>query len=175
MSEQITAIVRSRVLPENFGAYRSATQELSAACSQFPGYGGTRVIEPTDVEAEWVTILSFDSYENYDRWINSSQRAQNLAVLGRLIEGEVSREQISGLDYWMAPPTKASRSWPPSWRMTAVAFLAIFPLSYFVPDLVRGLFPSQPFLGRVVAMAVVTILMSYISLPLMVRVFRRWL
>ena len=71
MSEQVTAIVRSRVLCENFDLYRTATQELSNAFSLFLDYGGTRFIEPADVEAEWVTIFSFNNYENYDRWINS--------------------------------------------------------------------------------------------------------
>lgn len=175
MSEPVTAIVRALVLPENFDLYRAAIRELSAACSVFPGYGGTRVIEPSNVEAEWVTIFSFNSYHNYDRWINSPERARCLNVLHRLIEGEVSREQITGLDYWTGPAAKKSGSWPPSWRMTAVAFLAIFPLSYFVPNLVRGLFPGQPMLGSVLAVVAVTILMSYISLPLMVRIFRRWL
>jgi antibiotic biosynthesis monooxygenase (ABM) superfamily enzyme len=175
VSDPVTAIVRSLVLPENFDRYRAATRELSAACSEFPGYGGTRVIEPSNVESEWVTIFSFNSYQNYDRWINSPERGRCLSVLNRLTEGEVSREQISGLDYWTGPAAKKSGSWPPSWRMTGVAFLAIFPLSYFVPNLVRGLFPHQPMLGSVLAIVAVTVLMSYISLPLMVRIFRRWL
>lgn len=175
MSEQVTAIVRVRVLPENFERYRVATQALSTACSTFPGYGGTRLIEPSDVEAEWVTIFSFDNYENYDRWIHSPQRAECLEVLESLIEGDVSREQISGLDYWTPPSAKFSASWPPSWRMTAVAFMAIFPLSWFIPELVRGFFPSQPIIGKVLAIAAVTVVMSYVSLPLMVRIFRRWL
>jgi antibiotic biosynthesis monooxygenase (ABM) superfamily enzyme len=170
--EMVTAIVRSKVPEENAGAYRRETKTTSLVCSRFPGYKGMRTIEPKDVQSDWVTIYSFDSYENYNRWINSPERALRLKILHSLADAETSREQISGLDYWLAP--KAS-SWPPSWRMTLVAFAAILPVSMFIPPLIRPLFPTLPLLGSLLAVAAVTVVMSYISLPLMVHLFRRWL
>ena len=59
--------------------------------------------------------------------------------------------------------------------MTLAAFLAILPLSLFIPPLIKPLFTTQPLLGSVIAIAMVTIAMSYVSLPLMVKIFRKWL
>jgi antibiotic biosynthesis monooxygenase (ABM) superfamily enzyme len=170
--EMVTAIVRSKVSEGSAAAYRRETKTMSLICSRFPGYKGLRTIEPKDVQSEWVTIYSFDSYENYNHWINSPERTLQLKVLHNLAEAETSREQISGLDYWLAPKTS---SWPPSWRMTLVAFSAILPVSLFIPPLIRPLFPTLPLLGTLLAVAAVTLVMSYISLPLMVHLFRRWL
>ena len=173
-SFQVTSIVRATVKPENFERYREMTEMVTEVCSQFTGYQGTRIVEPTDPSAVRVTIFSFDSYENYRLWEKSIERHESLEKLDQFIEGEASREQISGLNYWMSPALN-SNSWPPSWRMAVVAFLAIFPLSHLIPPLVRPLLPNYPFLGSVLAIAAVTILMSYFSLPLMVRLFRKWL
>jgi antibiotic biosynthesis monooxygenase (ABM) superfamily enzyme len=144
-------------------------------CATFAGYEGTRIIEPADPSAECVIIFSFDSYDNYSRWEKSRERETCLLALHELVEGDVERERISGLDYWMQPAQKSGGNWPPSWRMTVAAFLAILPLSLFIPPLIKPLFFDQPLLGSVTAIAMVTVAMSYISLPLMVRIFRKWL
>jgi uncharacterized protein len=175
MSDQVTAIVRARVLPINVDDYRRATLELSAQCNGFSGYCGTRIVEPRNEGDEWVTIFSFNNYENYETWINSEDRSQGVKVLDSLADGETAREQIHGLHYWFEPDTKAGRSWPPSWRMAAVAFVAIFPLSFYLAPAVRNQMPNHPLVASVLAIASVTCVMSYVSLPLAVRIFRRWL
>ena len=173
MGEQVTSIVRARVLPGRGDAYREANLKISETSRSFPGYLGTRIISPTDADADWVTIYSFDSYENYCRWMESEQRRRCLKTLEGLVEGSVHREQITGLDYWFGPDQK--NSWPPSWRMTMVAFLAIFPLSWFIPPTVRQLLPGYPAAATVLSIIAVTLCMSYLSLPLMVHLCRRWL
>ena len=175
MTERITSIVRIKVQAGRTSEFQALNQRFSAICASFPGYQGTRVIEPADPCAERIIIFNFDSYENYCGWENSPQRKECLKELHELADGEVLRQQISGLDYWIDSDKKSSGTWPPGWRVTAVAFLAILPLSLFIPPAIRPLFPGMPVLGSVVATAAVTVVMSYISLPLMVRIFRRWL
>lgn len=75
----------------------------------------------------------------------------------------------------MQPKQKSGGAWPPSWRMTVTAFLAILPLSLVIPPLIKPLFVDQPLPGSVTAIAMVTVAMSCISLPLMVRIFSKWL
>ena len=175
MTEQVTSIIRSRIQPGRAAEFRELNQKISAICAGFPGHQGTRFIEPVDPGSERVIIVSFDSYDNYCRWEQSPQRRECLEKLQKLVVGEIAREQISGLDYWLQPQEQTNRSRPPSWRMTAVAFLAILPLSLFIPPAVKPLLADQPLLGSVLAIAIVTIAMSHVSLPLMVRVFRKWL
>ncbi len=170
--EAVTGIVRYRVAPENAEEFRRQSKLTTEACSRYPGYRGTRTIEPSNADSDWIVIYSFDTCEHLDHWLSSDIRAERVRVLDSLVIGEGQREHISGLDYWFAP--KESH-WPPSWRMTVVAFLAILPLALFIPSRVEALFPTQPFLGSVVAVAVVTLVMSYVSLPLMGWLFRRWL
>jgi antibiotic biosynthesis monooxygenase (ABM) superfamily enzyme len=175
VSDPVTAIVRARVRTEAVARFQEITRTISRHCQAFPGYQGTRVIEPADPTAERVTIFSFDSYDNYRRWELSAERRRCLAALDEVVEAPPRREQISGLSYWFDGPRRQGAGWPPSWRMTAVAFLAILPLSWFIPPAVRLLLPQHPALAGILAIAAVTVVMSYVSLPLMAFLLRRWL
>jgi len=169
---QVTSIVRAKVQTDNFEAYRKATEHIIDVCCEFDGYLGTRIIEPENPDSERVTIFSFDRYENFLQWEKSKERLICIQKLDALVDSPIHREKISGLNYWMQPELIENK-WAPSWRMTAIAFLAIFPLSYFIPPLIHPLFPHHPFIGAVVAIGIVTILMSNVSLPLMAKLFKK--
>ena len=175
MSEQqITAIVRHRVKVNHTEDYREASKNLILKSKKFSGYLGTRVIEPNDAKSPWIIVFSFNNHTNFSVWINSKERAEGIEQLTPFIEEAPDHEVITGINYWMENEKK-NRSWPPSQKMTVVAFFSIFPLSYFIPPLIKPYFIDQPLLGSIIAIAVVTVIMSNISLPIMVRLFKRWI
>ena len=171
--ERVTAIVRVRVDPDKEDMYRALSQKITEACADFDGYLGTKAIAPTQSGQDHVTLFSFDTYHNFCQWENSKERDSFLSQLTPLVVGAISREQTSGLDYWFRSESTKNSSWPPSLKMTFVAFLAIFPLSYGVPRILAPLLPSNEMLAETLTIASITVLMSYVSLPLMVRLFAR--
>ena len=96
-------------------------------------------------------------------WEHSDERRHWLKQIEALVEGNSSSEHLSGLNYWFDPRADG-KTWPPDWRMTLVAYLAIFPLAYYLPPLMTPWLPKQSFFAAVISIGIMTVLMSYISL-----------
>jgi antibiotic biosynthesis monooxygenase (ABM) superfamily enzyme len=172
---QMTSIIRRRVRSGCEREFERWTKDIASACQKFEGYLGTRLIHPTNSSESHVTILSFDSYKNYRTWMNSQVRMDWLKKIENCTEGTFSVEELSGFDYWLGNETNRARSWPPSFRMNIAAYLAILPLVSFVLPWLQPFMPDNPLLGTLLSTAIVTLLMGYISLPLVARIFRKWL
>lgn len=172
---QMTSIIRRQVRSDCEQEFERWTKGIASACQKFEGYLGTRLIHPTKSSESHVTILSFDSYENYRTWMTSDVRENWLKKIENCTEGTISVEELSGFDYWMANETDKVRSWPPSFKMNIAAYLAILPLVSFVLPWLQPFMPANPVFGTLVSTAIITLLMGYISLPLVARIFRKWL
>ena len=172
---QMTSIIRRRVRSGCEDEFERWTKDIAEVCREFDGYLGTRLIHPTNPSESHVTILSFDSYKNYRTWMNSDVRKSWLKKVEKCTEGTFSVEELSGFDYWLGNETDKARSWPPSFRMNVAAYLAILPLVSFALPWMQPYMPGNPVLATLVSTAIITLLMGYVSLPLVARIFRRWL
>ena len=172
--QQVTMIVRRCLRVGTVSRFHELNKAINVEAGKFKGYLGTRMIEPANPDGEFVTIISFDSYENYCIWEKSEVRKHWLEQIEALVEGSSLSEHFSGLNHWFDPQADG-KNWPPDWRMALIAFLAIFPLAYYLPPLMAPWLPDHGFLAAVISIGIVTVLMSYISLPLMVKIFQRWL
>lgn len=172
---RMTSIIRRRVRDGCESEFERWTKDIAAACRKFDGYLGTRLIHPTNSSEPHLTILSFDSYKNYQTWITSDVRKSWLEKVEDCTEGPVSVEELSGFDYWLGNEADKARSWPPSFKMIIAAYLAILPLVSYVLPWLQPFMPGNPIIAKLVSTAIVTLLMGYISLPLVTRVFRKWL
>ena len=152
--------------------FHELNNAINVEAGKFEGYLDTRMIEPADSSGEFVTIFSFDSYDSYCSWERSDERRHWLEKIEELVEDNSRSEHLSGLNYWFDPHADG-KTWPPDWRMTLVAYLAIFQLAYYLPPLIAPWLPAQKFLAAVFSIGIVTVLMSYVSLPLMVNIFKR--
>lgn len=167
-------IVRRCLRAGTVSRFHELNNAINVEARKFEGFLGTRLIEPTDPGGEFVTIFSFDSYDNYCSWEKSDERSHWLRQIEELVEGNSQSEHFSGLNHWFEPRADG-KIWPPDWRMTLIAYLAIFPLAYYLPPLLAPWLPEHGFLAAAISIGIVTVLMSYVSLPLMVKIFKRWL
>ncbi|MEH6582949.1 MAG: hypothetical protein V7754_13500 [Halioglobus sp.] len=171
----ITSIIRRKVRHGREADYDEWARGIAAACRKFSGYTGIKLIYPEKQGGDYVTIISFKSYDNYVAWENSPERATWLQRAREIMEGEDVREYIHGFDYWLENNCKKGRSWPPDYRMVLIAYVAIWPLVFFVSPAILPHLPDHPLLASLVSTAVITLLMGYVSLPLMTRLARRWI
>ena len=74
----------------------------------------------------------------------------------------------------MLSPSKA-RSGPPRHKMALLTFLGLLAPVYFIPDALARLFPGQQFVVTLLAVALIVVLMMYVIMPVLTRIFRRWL
>jgi antibiotic biosynthesis monooxygenase (ABM) superfamily enzyme len=150
---------------------------IGRAASQFEGHQGLNVLRPPGSGApEYVYIFRFDSYAHLQRWEDSDVCHEWVAHLGDLTETSGSKQVLTGLEYWFTLPNAPGLPPPARSKMVLVTLLAIYPLSTllttaFGPVLSR----LHPLLRGLAVSAVLVLLMTYVVMPRLTRLFARWL
>ena len=118
-SAPISAIMSTRVKPGCEDAYREWEQKIAVAQSAAKGLVGYRFEPPiAGVQADWLTILRFDTQDNLQAWLDSPVRREILAEAEPLTEGFHYRVTRSGFDQWFPDRQAATASGPPSGSRT---------------------------------------------------------
>lgn len=68
------------------------------------------------------------------------------------------------------PPTE-----PPRYKRAVLTYLGLLLPVYLIPPVVAAWLPGHPFLVVVVAVAIIVVLMTYLIMPVLQRVFAPWL
>ena len=75
----ITEVIVTQVSPGMEEDYRAWTAKIHQAEAKFPGFRGVYVQSPEVGRGKhWITLLQFDTMENLDCWLQSSERKQVL-------------------------------------------------------------------------------------------------
>ncbi len=150
---------------------------VGRAASQFAGHQGLTVLRPAgSASADYVYIFRFDTYAHLEQWEDSEERRLWVERLHDLTEGKARKQVLTGLEYWFTLPGAATTPPPPRYKMVIVTLLAIYPLSTFLPRLLIPFLGFLPPLARGLPVSVVLVLlMTYAVMPIMTRLFARWL
>lgn len=169
----LTVVVTWRVRKGREKEFEAWRHEIADAALKFPGHMGVNVILPSGAEREYVVIFRFDTYENLRAWQESNIRRQLLKKAEPFRESEPSYRLESGLEYWFAPPGPAS---PPRWKMALVTVLGVWPASMLMPWLLNPLIIGLPlFLQALLVAGGIVILLTWMIMPVLVRILKRWL
>ncbi|NWF69381.1 MAG: antibiotic biosynthesis monooxygenase [Chloroflexi bacterium] len=174
--QPVTIIVSRVVKPGRAAEFEEWAHGISQAALAFEGHMGVHVIRPAAHAArrEYALIFRFDTYDNLRRWAQSEVRRDWLKRVEPLIMGEPQTNIVSGMEFWFTMPDQPQP--PPRYKMALVSWLAITPLSHFVPPLLAPLLgDAAPLLRTMLVAAVLIGLMTYVVMPFMTRLFRRWL
>jgi antibiotic biosynthesis monooxygenase (ABM) superfamily enzyme len=126
------------------------------------------------VGEDWHIVYRFDSAEHLHQWEASPERAAWLAKADDLVADE-RRQAVSGLETWFELPGRTAPA-PPKWKMFIVTLLAIVPLVLLMNLLVLPHISGWPLVGRTVVFSgTLTVLMTWVVMPRMTRLFRRFL
>ncbi|MDM3870072.1 hypothetical protein QSV34_01755 [Porticoccus sp. W117] len=170
----VVTVVHHRVKLNQIDEYIGWQKKLTKASEKFEGYVNTILIEPgmvTPNDNEYVIIFKFENAELLQRWNTSEIREKILSESSGFSEESPKLRTFMGLEHWFMKPGET----PSRGKMTVVSFFAIGPLVYFIPPNLGGLLIFNDVINQTIITAVVTICMSYIALPIMTRIFKRWL
>lgn len=173
----VTVSIVRRVKPGCEKAFEEFVSGITAAAMTFEGHLGTTILRPSNPAIpEYQVIFRFDRRSNLKKWEDSECRRQWLARGESLIVGSPIVEVLTGLETWFTLPSSQAIIPPPRYKMAAITFMAIFPLikivSYwFSPVLVS--FPTL--LQEMIATGLIVLLMTYVVMPRMTRLFAFWL
>lgn len=173
----VTIIAVHRVKLGKEKAFEETMSGLLQAAMSFEGHLGANILRPTDsADPQYRIIFKFNQMSNLRHWEESQERHQWLVRLASLTQSSSPLQILTGLETWFKLPQKRTLVPPPRYKMALITWLAIFPLISAI-NLVFGSFLNQlPLLIRTFVLTVVlVILMTYVVMPRMSRLFARWL
>lgn len=172
----ITVVISQVVKPGCEGAYEAWLKDITTVARTYVGHMGTNIIRPQlGVRPEYVIIFRFDGYENLKAWMTSRDREYWLAQAQSLVESEPQVQHISGLEAWFSLPGQPLKT-PPRYKTAFLTWVSVYVLinvlNTFVTPLLRGL---PPFIISLVITITMVLLLTYVVMPRVTRLFKSWL
>ncbi|XMN10357.1 antibiotic biosynthesis monooxygenase [Streptomyces griseobrunneus] len=170
------ALVAARTVePGHEDAFQEWARGVLAAASTAPGNLGGGLFHPAEDGAPWVFVHRFRDHEALQQWIDSPQRAAFLTPYEGHRHTEVARRELGGLEGWFTEPGRAAVA-PPRWKTAVASALGIFPISLLGSVYLTPRLTALPEVARTaVFVALFSVLMTYVAMPTVTRILRRWL
>jgi uncharacterized protein len=174
--DPVTVIVKHRVIPGKEQEYEEWARGITEAARKFDGYLGVNYIRPSDSsKAEHVLIFKFNSYATMMSWEESEERAKWKEKRRNITIDEPRIQRVKGWDYWFTLPAAAMLP-PARYKMLIITVFSLYPLSLYVPRLLKPVIGGFPLAFQVfVNSAVIVPLMMFLVMPAMIRIFSFWL
>jgi uncharacterized protein len=172
----VTATVTRRVKPGHEAAYEQFLAGIGGAAQAFAGYLGEEVFRPVGAPGgEYRIVYRFDSPAHLRTWLDSPERAAWLARAEPHVAGPLRTQYLTGLEGWFTLPTQPGAPPPPS-KMAILTWVTIFPLITLVVLASAPLIGPWPLVPRLAVTTLVTVsVMTWVVMPRVTRLLRRWL
>lgn len=172
--QPITVTVARTVLPDNRDAFEDWADGIQSRVSDYPGHLGSTMLSPGPGEDEYHIVYRFADSETLHNWEDSDERAQWLAKLEEMVESE-RFAHVTGLETWFSLPDRADQR-PSRWKMVVVTSTVIFVLQVLIQAFLLSTLLHWPLVLRAALMSVaMTLLMTYLVMPRVTKLLRRWL
>ncbi len=175
----VTVIIKRRVKPGCKQAFEKFISGITASAMTFEGHLGTNVFRPSSPgNNEYQIIFKFDRASNLRIWEESECRRQWLARAESLRLEPAKIRVITGLETWFTLPASKGILPPPRYKMATITLLTLFPLIQLANLTLApllALLPLPLLLRSLIITAILVLLMTYVAMPRMTKLFARWL
>jgi antibiotic biosynthesis monooxygenase (ABM) superfamily enzyme len=170
----VTVTVARRVAPGRAAEFEAWYDGIIGAASRFPGFLGSGILRPHTTGEDWHVVYRFADSDALRHWEESPERARWLAKAEDFVE-DTKEHRVSGLETWFALPGRTAPA-PPKWKMFLVTLAAIVPLVLLMNLTVLPLLSGWPLVARTLVFSgTLTGLMTWLVMPRMTRLFRKFL
>ena len=176
MNEPIHMAITRRVKAGYEAEFLQALREfIQASFSDRGVLGAGMLVPPPNSEVREFGILrTFANEQERDAFYISPMFKAFDERVRPLTEGGPLHRQLTGLEAWFRNPSLPN---PPQWKMALLTWIAVWPISMAVPALLNPLIGSHVsnfiFAGAVAAGIVLAL--TWIAMPALVKLARRWL
>lgn len=172
----VTVLVTRRVKAGREREFEAFLQRLRKEAESYAGHQGVTIIPPPASSREYVIVYRFDSADHLRAWRTSPVRQSLIAESTDLAEAPPEERELSGMDTWFAVPEGRVVRPPARWKMWLLSLGAIYPLLTVMVLVAQPLLQYLPLAVRfAVITPVLTALMTWIAMPVLSRLFARWL
>ncbi|MGC2856261.1 antibiotic biosynthesis monooxygenase [Novispirillum sp. DQ9] len=172
----VTVSLARRPRPGREADYEAWISGVIAAASPFPGHQGASVLRPRAPGGEYVIIYRFDTYAHCRAWEESAQRAEWLAKLDDMVEGDAAVKRVTGLETWFDLPEVPAAAKPAPHKMALVLIVVVFVIVLLLNLALVPFIAGWPLPLRILTVAVIQVLlMTYVVMPQVTRLLKGWL
>jgi antibiotic biosynthesis monooxygenase (ABM) superfamily enzyme len=173
----ITTTVIRRVKPGHEPFYEQFLEGIIAAASRFPGHLGVEVFRPESASApEYRVVYRFDTAEHLRAWLHSDEHGAWLERAEPHVIGPMRTQFVTGLETWFTLPGGPTTPPPPPYKMALLTWITIFPLITLVVVVLGPLLEGLALVpGLAITTAVTVPIMTWLVMPRVTRLLRRWL
>ncbi|MEI5101739.1 antibiotic biosynthesis monooxygenase [Streptomyces sp. PmtG] len=170
------ALIAARLVdPGHEEAFQEWARGLLAEAAALPGHLGGGLFHPARAGAPWIVVHRFRDRGALRGWLASPGRAVYLADRSGHRHHEAARRELAGMEAWFTTPGLTVAA-PPRWKTAASSAAGIFPVSLLGSVFLTPHLTALPQVVRTAIFAVLfSVLMTYVSMPAVTRVLRRWL
>jgi uncharacterized protein len=172
-------VIEHRVRKGKETEFQRWQDSLNSAVNSFQGYLRTDLSPPvTNAQEKWYVIVYFDTRENLDRWVNSTER-QALVKKGEELFGTYQyRSFKTGLESWFTWESDEFEVKTPAWKQNLIVLLGLYPTvmlqTIFLS--VFGVMGSWPLsVSMLVNNFICCSLLTWVVIPPLSRGFQFWL
>ena len=181
----ITVSIERTVDPARIAEATAWMQTGINLATNYPGFLGSGWVRSGSDRTRWHILYRFADDAALLQWEQSPERAWWLET-GSAFVHEQKTERRTGIEGWFDEPTAitvehpgGAAAVPPRWKQAITIWLGFFPLNVAFAYLVAWLAPGWDALPAVLRVLITTLcltpIMTYVMLPTVTRLLRRWL
>lgn len=176
--EPISTVTMRTVKAGQEGAFEQSLKDFFECTRSAPGQLAIHVVRPMPGSGsrDWGILRTFESQKAKDDFFSSPEFAEWQAVAAPFMEGERVHEALTGLETWFTLPGSKAIVPPPRWKMALMSALgsglSVSLLGISIGPYLAGVPP----LGKTVLNSLMmAVLMTYLMMPNITRLFKTWL
>jgi len=169
----IHVAITRQVIPGCERAFEDSLREFFQKSLGHQGVLGVHLLSPPpgSNSREYGILRTFTNELERDEFYRSELFAKWQTAVAQLTEGPRTYRELHGLEAWFRTPES-----PPRWKMAFLTWLGVWPTVLIVASFIAPRLSSLPQLfGSAVANAVVVACLTWIVMPLLVKLFSFWL
>jgi antibiotic biosynthesis monooxygenase (ABM) superfamily enzyme len=180
-SKEVTEVISRNIIPNHEKDYDDWLERFMRSERQFPGYLGTTIIAPegnTSSSSSSVRYIinRFKDQASLDAWENSEEAIKLLEEVNNYTTRHY--ERATGLETWFSLPRLKGEFVPPPpprWKMAIVSFIGAYCISSVAQHILSLYLGQMPLLINLLMTVILVLGLTYFAMPLLSRLFRRWL
>ena len=173
-SKEVTVVVNLRIKPGCEKDYDEWLERFLILQRKVPGYLGTTTIMETGPDSSARHIIHrFRDKASLDAWENSEELRKLIAEVDNYSTPYL--QKATGLETWFTLPDLKAIVPPPKWKMAIVAFIGAYCISSVAIYVLSLLLGQQLLLINLFMNIILVIGLTYLAMPLLSRLLRRWL
>jgi antibiotic biosynthesis monooxygenase (ABM) superfamily enzyme len=171
--DQVHFAITRRIRPGMEAEFEAALREFARQSLHVDGTTGVHLIGPGPDGQDYGILRSFESVAASEAFYASEQFRNWEQQVAHMVEGPSEQTRLHGLEAFFRDTGRLA---PPRWKMAVITWLGVFPTVWLwsasIPNLTGGL-PS--FVTMAVVDVFVVITLAWFAMPILVKVFDKWL